>query len=174
MISTVEQDSGSIMRRVSRLFSDRRGSFSSLRMTAMIDMIFLLLIFFLLTANFRLDEGFLPVELGEVQAAGQRFGRIEPLVISLSAVQDGCAVSIGTGSGVLIRHGAEQVELSSLAEALRGVMADQKRSPKDPVEIICDPQIRWDSLTKVYDLLFGMGISDITFHMTNDYYDAAE
>jgi len=56
----------------------KRRSFG-LRMTAMIDVIFLLLTFFVLTAKFRPPEEFLGLAMGASSTATTNFGIIEPL-----------------------------------------------------------------------------------------------
>jgi biopolymer transport protein ExbD len=64
-------------------------------MTPMIDVIFLLLTFFVLTAKFRTPEQFLPIHLATADAAVEHFGPIEPLIISISGAEGGCLVEIG-------------------------------------------------------------------------------
>ena len=55
----------------------RRRRRFGLRMTPMIDVIFLLLTFFVLTAKFRTPEQFLPIHLAVADAAVEHFGPIE-------------------------------------------------------------------------------------------------
>jgi len=59
----------------------------SLRMAPMIDIIFLLLIFFLVAAKWRPAESFLPFKLPVGAAGNQAVVRPEPLVIEISATQ---------------------------------------------------------------------------------------
>ena len=53
-----------------------------LRMVPMIDVVFLLLVFFLLTANFRSKEGFLPAELPR-HVVHAEVMELEPLALRL-------------------------------------------------------------------------------------------
>jgi len=54
-------------------------------MAPMIDMVFLLLIFFLVAAKWRPQEDFLPFQLPLAHAQEQRIGKPEPLMIHISA-----------------------------------------------------------------------------------------
>ena len=73
---------------LSRLGNARRRCFA-LRMAPMVDMVFLLLIFFLVAAKWRPEEDFLPFQLATAQAQDARLGRPEPLVIQIRATQTG-------------------------------------------------------------------------------------
>ncbi len=77
----------------------RRRNGAGLRMTAMIDVIFLLLTFFILTAKFRVPEQFLGVVLAAAHSSEQSFGVVEPLVINISESNGDCVVGIGIGGG---------------------------------------------------------------------------
>jgi len=155
----------------------------------MIDVIFLLLIFFVLTARFRRPEQFLPFTLAQTDSSAEAQGLVEPLVIHLSGLADGrCRVTIGaavagteaagTGSTAGMRTGpagagAEVVlaaeptaeQLERLAQRVGEVMQRQKRTVADPVSLECDDNVAWDHLVKVYNLLFAMGIHNIAFPM---------
>ena len=76
------------------IFPGRKSSFT-LRMAPMIDMVFLLLIFFLVAAKWRPKENFLPLQLPTAHAQDTTLGRPEPLIIHISAKQTGCQVQIG-------------------------------------------------------------------------------
>jgi len=139
---------------------------AALRMTPLIDMIFLLLIFFLVTANFRPDESFLPIQLPAAQAQGLRLGIPEPLVISIFAIENGCEVQIGSSKTVEINTQSQQADLNLLVRRISNVMRAQKRTVADPIEIVCQSDVKWEHLVRIYNVLFGMGINDITFCMT--------
>lgn len=162
----VAVQSGGIQQMVSERLCARSGSRVKLRMTPMIDVIFLLLIFFLVTANFRPDEGFLPIRLPTAQADSIVLGRAEPLVVGVFASQDGCRVQIGSAAAVQIQNQTQDVDFTTLAQQIFDVISAQKRTTSDPVEIVCQSQVEWQHLVKVYNILFGMGVSDITFCMT--------
>jgi biopolymer transport protein ExbD len=135
-------------------------------MTAMIDVIFLLLTFFVLTARFRTPEEFLPIHLPTADAAVQKFGIIEPLEIDISADQAGCVVRIGQLETVRIEAGRGAEGLAAFANELTNILSRQKRTTGDPIEIRCAGEIKWDHLVKIYNVLQAMGINDITFRMT--------
>lgn len=137
-------------------------------MAPMIDVIFLLLTFFILTARFRVPEQFLPINLpNEVQARSA--GVVEPLILDIRADRDGCAVRFGpqgrAGESV-IRAASVDADLAALVGKTVEVLKAQRRHVGDPVEIICSDEVTWDYLVKIYNVLYAMGINDITFAMT--------
>jgi biopolymer transport protein ExbD len=132
----------------------------------MIDVIFLLLTFFVLTAKFRMPEQFLAIHLPGAEAGVERFGPIEPLIISMSGAEGDCLVQIGRLETVRI-EGAHYAEgLIEFANKLTEVLRVQKRTVSDPIELRCGDEVRWDDLVKIYNVLQAGGISDITFQMT--------
>ncbi len=143
----------------------RRRSFS-LRMAPMIDMIFLLLIFFLVAGKWRPDESFLPLRLPGAQAQTTTVGKVEPLIIRISKARQGCEVEIGRCCTVRIEDADVEADLVSLIEQMNRCMLDQKRFASDPVEIVCDGAVKWDHVAKIYNVFFGVGLTDITFRMT--------
>jgi len=151
----------------------RRKRRLGLRMTPMIDVIFLLLTFFVLTAKFRTPEQFLAIHLPTAEAAVERFGAIEPLIISISGAETDCAVEIG-GLESLRIEGAHYADgLVGFAGKLGDVLSLQKRTVSDPVELRCSEDVRWDYLVKIYNVLQATGISNITFQMTGQSDDIA-
>jgi biopolymer transport protein ExbD len=149
----------------SRIFPGRRSRFT-LRMAPMIDMIFLLLIFFIVAGKWRPRENFLPFDMPAAQAGSQQFGRPEPLMIHIFATQTGCQVQIGQFYTVQIEDSRLAADLTVLMEKIRQTLLDQKRFATDPIEVICAPQVKWDHVAKIYNLFFGTGLTDITFQMT--------
>ena len=148
-----------------RVFSNRRRPFT-LRMAPMIDMVFLLLIFFLVAAKWRPQEDFLPFQLPLAQAHEQRIGKPEPLMIHISATQTGCQVQIGQSDAVQIENQTIEANLAVLMEQIEKCLLAQKRFATDPIEIVCAPEVKWEHLTKIYNTFFGAGLTDITFRMT--------
>lgn len=136
-----------------------------LRMTPMIDVIFLLLIFFVLTARFRIPEQFLGSVLPKDEKPEQRAGVIEPLVLYISGTDDGCVVEIGSAARVVIRDEARDEGIANFANKLADVLIAQKRTANDPIEIECEDDVEWDYLVKIHNVLYGMGIDDVTFDM---------
>jgi biopolymer transport protein ExbD len=149
-----------------RLFASRAGA-PRLRMAPMIDMIFLLLIFFLLTARFRPMENFLPLQLEVGGPAAGQSGLVEPLTMYISPADDGCRIRLGRDLTVSILEVSPETGLALLTDNLEIGLREQKRNISDPVEIVCGGAVKWQHLARIYNVLFGMGITDITFRMTD-------
>ena len=143
----------------------RRHPFA-LRMAPMIDIIFLLLIFFFVAAKWRPTEDFLPFQLSAVQAQNLTIGKPEPLIIHISTIQTGCKVQIDRLQTVQIENETIEAYLAVLMEKMKNCLLAQKRFATDPIEIVCAPEVKWDHLAKIYNMFFGAGLTDITFRMT--------
>jgi biopolymer transport protein ExbD len=143
-----------------------RRSKAGLRMAPMIDMIFLLLIFFLVAAKWRPKEDFLPMQLATAGFGVRTAGKPEPLLIQISQGNTGCQVQIGSSYTVDIPAQNPEAGLASLIEKTRQCLLDQKRYATDPVEIVCAPDVKWENLARIYNVFVGIGLTDITFQMT--------
>lgn len=135
-------------------------------MAPMIDLIFLLLIFFLVTAKWRPQEGFLPLQLAAARAGDDQVGRPEPLEIHIFATPNGCQVRIGQAEAVQIDDRTIEADLAKMIEKIEACLLAEKRFAADPIEIICSGEVRWEHLAKIYNVFFGAGLTDITFRMT--------
>ena len=151
---------------ISELLSKSRCRSFSLRMAPMIDLIFLLLIFFLVSAKWRPQEDFLPFQLPTAQGQSQGPARPEPLEIYIFAAETGCQVQVGRDHTVQIENENIEANLIALMEKISAYLLEQKRYAEDPIEIICDAQVKWEHLAKIYNLFYGAGLTDITFRMT--------
>lgn len=138
----------------------------ALRMAPMIDVVFLLLLFFLVAAKWRPAENFLPFQLPGGQSARQSVGKPEPLVIYIFATERGCQIQIGQLRSIQIEEENTEANLAALMEEMRLCLVTQKRVASDPIEIVCDPEVKWEHLAKIYNTFFGAGLTDITFAMT--------
>ena len=147
------------------VFAGRRQNFS-LRMAPMIDVIFLLLIFFLVAAKWRPEENFLPFKLPAAQAQDNVVGKSEPLEIIISATTNGCNVQIGRFEPVGIEEAQIEAGLAVVMEKLQKCMLEQQRFVSDPVEIVCADRVKWDYVAQIYNMFFAAGLTDITFVMT--------
>ena len=137
-------------------------------MAPMIDVIFLLLIFFLLTARFRPMENFLPLQLNlSSPAEAGRAALVEPFMVYISPAENGCEVRLGRDTSIDIAQTEPEADLAFLADELTAALQQQKRTAGDPLEIVCDENVEWEHLARIYNVLFGMGITDITFRMTD-------
>jgi len=135
-------------------------------MAAMIDVIFLLLIFFLVAAKYRPQEDFLPFKLPVASASDQAGVKPEPLMITVAPAETGCLVEIAQLDTVTIDDDNTEVGLALLMEKMRDRMVIQKRFATDPIEIICDPRVKWQHTAAIYNVFFGAGMTDISFRMT--------
>jgi len=147
------------------VFASRKSSFT-LRMAPMIDMIFLLLLFFLVAAKWRPEENFLPFQLPVAQAQSHGLVKAEPLIIHIFATQAGCQVQIGQLYAVQLEDQTIEANLIELMGKMKDCLIAQKRFISDPIEIVCDASVKWEHLTKIYNIFFGAGLTDITFTMT--------
>ncbi|MBW8001038.1 MAG: hypothetical protein FVQ80_03345 [Planctomycetes bacterium] len=155
----------SMQTRIVKSISERREPFS-LRMAPMIDIIFLLLIFFLVAAKWRPQESFLPFQLPTAQADMATIAKAEPLLVYIIATETGCKVSMGQTETIEIQDQSIEENLAALMEKMKNTMIEQKRYTSDPVEIICQPDVKWEYVSKIYNVFFGAGLTDITFTMT--------
>lgn len=146
----------------------RPGGGMGLRMAPMIDIIFLLLTFFVLTVRFRVPEQFLPITLPSA-AMAREIGIVEPLVINILADEGNCVVQFGENASageVVVRSEEIDGDLANLYGEVVAVLKSQKRHVGDPIEVVCSDDVKWDYLVKIYNVLYAMGINDITFAMT--------
>ncbi len=162
-METAENES--IQRNVFERLSAGRRSFT-LRMVPLIDMVFLLLIFFLVSGKWRPEENFLPLQLAAAQGQSCNTGRPESLAIHISAAETGCWVQIDHFHTVRIEGERIEQDLTELMEEMKKCMLAQKRFATDPIEIVCGPEVRWEYLAKIYNVFVGAGMTDITFTMT--------
>ena len=160
----------SIQQKVLGYLRSRQRKRLSLRMTPMIDVIFLLLTFFILTARFRTPEQFLPIMLPTAPTDGTERGIIEPLAVRLISIENGFVAEIGTAESaadITIKDSTLEQDLVEFTRIFAKVLGEQKRIASDPIELQCDQTLKWDYLVKVYNILYAMGVSDITFSMTD-------
>ncbi|GAI50485.1 unnamed protein product, partial [marine sediment metagenome] len=108
----------------------------------------------------------MPFQLPTAHPQHQTIGKPEPLIIHISATHSGCQVQIGQLHTVQIENENIEADLAVLMEKTRDCLLTQKRFATDPIEIICDADVKWQHLAKIYNLLYGAGLTDITFEMT--------
>lgn len=132
----------------------------------MIDVVFLLLIFFLLAANFRQREGFLPAELPQSVTRAEQM-EMAPLEIWLESQADGsCEIQIGLEQRFVIpstEMAQESGAFGLLSERLSQTLANQKRSRRDPIKFMPSGSTRWDHVVKAYDALWQLNLEQIIF-----------
>ena len=148
--------------------NSRSRRYFTLRMAPLIDVIFLLLIFFLVAAKWRPQEDFLPLQLPAARAQSIRYGKPEPLLIYIFAADIGCNVRIGQLETISIKNQSIEKDLLTLLDKMKSCMLAQNRFVTDPVEIISAADVKWEHLAKIYNLFYGSGLTDITFQMTGE------
>lgn len=149
-----------------RIFRQGRKNVT-LRMAPMIDVIFLLLIFFFLSAQWNSEERFLPFNLPAAAASELPLIKAEPLLIHISNHEDDCIVQLGRNTVVKIKRSGIERDLAFLIDSLNKVLREQGRYISDPIEIICDDEVKWDYVAKIYNILYGAGLTDITFQLND-------
>ena len=138
----------------------------TLRMAPMVDMVFLLLLFFLVAVKWRPQEDFIPFNLPAAQGASATLARPEPMQIYIQATAGGCRVDIAQIQPELINEQTMETDLAELMEKIKYVCIEQKRLADDPVEIICEPDVKSQYWVRICNVLYGMKMTDITFTVT--------
>jgi len=135
-------------------------------MAPMIDMIFLLLIFFLVCAKWLPQEKLLPFSFPTAHAEQLPLVKPEPLTISIKPLADGCTVQIGKTNNIQIKNETIEHDLTALLDELNNVLTAQHRYVTDPIELTCDQRVKWGYFARIYNVLYGTGLTDITIIMT--------
>ena len=139
------------------------GSVGQLNLTSMIDVIFLLLIYFVITANFSVDEGVLTAQLPQGTSAPPPLDELplEKLVIELSVpAADDTAAVITRGRRRYV--GVEELQ-ADLAAQRRG----PGRSPTalyeadHPVLIEPAPGVRWQHTVDAFNAVVAAGYTRV-------------
>jgi len=137
-----------------------------LRLAPLVDVVFLLLLFFIVVAKWRPQENFLPFQPTTAQAGQPILGRVEPLHVAIRAAEGGCDVEIAGAYRLAVRDATLDKNLAALVSNFAAVMSEQRRLAGDPMEITCESAVKWRYLARIYDLLYAGGMTDITFNMT--------
>ena len=149
--------------------SARGGESVGFRMLPMIDVLFLLLIFFLITARFHSPESALPFRL-PAAVADVVPGKTLPLEINIAMINGKVALKINDTKDLAVTVELSEAnldqDLTRFTNELAAILPKLHRSAGDPVELICDDKVAWLYVAKVYNLLYGMGIQDITFGLS--------
>lgn len=118
-------------------FRSREKPVKSLEVSAMIDVVFLLLVFFMLTLNIAALEG-----VHEVEAAGRGPGQIveiPELVVQLSADDDGSLAEVRL-NGRLLGHGDDGVKL--LQQEVTELCASLGSEASQRIQVSLQPDYR--------------------------------
>ena len=136
-----------------------------LRLTAMIDVVFQLLIYFVVTASFALDEGILTTQLPTGSGTGSAADmKKRPLTVVLTSVNDSVGYRVKIeGSNFAPRNFAQ------LSDELRIMMRDPAKGlngpypPDNPVIIRPQAGVRWTHVVNAYNAAYRAGYSNINF-----------
>jgi biopolymer transport protein ExbD len=149
------------------LRGDRERARISLSITPMIDVVFQLLIYFLLTAGLVAKErnlrAELPPEPVEAAAADPFALDTEPLVIRVEPSPDAARARIELPSGL-----AAPRDLAELERILRDARFDETRTgglfPADhPIRIAASPETRWEDVVGVFNAVIAAGYRSVAF-----------
>ena len=54
-------------------------------------------------------------------------------------------------------------DIDQFTTELKNLLKEQKRYYSDPVELYCRDEVEWLYIARIYNVLFGLGMSDVTF-----------
>jgi len=149
-----------------------------LSITPLIDVVFQLLIYFLLTAGFAVNERHLRTESAAEAAAPARQRLAleeEPLRITLTRGAGGASISVGGALGLARARGAERpADLAALARFLEGAMLGDgvklgvgrdggALTAEHPVRISADGDVPWEDVVRVFNTVVGAGYRSVAF-----------
>jgi len=152
------------LKKRSSTFTRPRSSGIRLQMVPMIDVVFLLLIYFLLTANFRTQEDFLPAQLPQQAQAAAGSLVFDPLAIYLDSTSDDtCLIQIDSPQGGVSVSLPADADFSTLQKQLETILAAQGRTTQDPIKLIPTGNTKWHHFVKAYGCLWQIGAKNIIF-----------
>jgi len=145
----------------------RPKSIQEMNLTSMLDVCFLLLVFFLLTASFTMGEGYLPADLpqppppDEEASIGIKIPE-QPIIITLRSLGDGA---------VVIQVSTPSEPPSSFAELRHQLKALQNRPDNpfgvykktDPIIIKPDGIVSWEHVIDAYNQCVAAKYENINF-----------
>jgi len=132
----------------------------SLNLTPMIDIVFLLLFFFLTVSRFQAAEGMLPAQLPAQKSATAALIPRTPIRIRFLAnpnQSDMCKVTID-------RFNESPLSISILSGALTKIRNDAPGFDRDtPVHLLAGDDIPWDHVVNAYNAAMAAGYEKIFF-----------
>jgi biopolymer transport protein ExbD len=156
-----EKDISGFHQTVMAGFGSHRRISMGLRMTPMIDVIFLLLTFFVLTAKFQETEQLLPVFVGHPSSESVS---VQNEVLNVVVQTDGIGCTISVQDHPLIFL-TDRNPSQSLLKLARDVERTLEKTGRVPIELYYDDAVPWDTVVKVYDVLYALGADNITFRI---------
>jgi biopolymer transport protein ExbD len=133
-------------------------------MTPMIDVTFLLLIFFLCTLRFRSLEGklaaYMPRQHGPVAEPSVH---VEPLLVRIDVAEPGDPARAGGGPLRSLRYRVGPLETRSLAEVEARLAYQRAADPDRPVTLAPGEGVLHGEVVRVLDAALSAGIEGVTF-----------
>lgn len=129
------------------------GEEMELQMTSMIDVVFLLLIYFVITANFVIDEGTILATLpGNASDQMDPDDLDPPKIIQLRSTDDGVTYTLTVDGRPVDGVAGLYAEMNA---------ANMKKN--DPVQIKPEPNIRWQHVVNVYNACVRAELEQVGF-----------
>jgi biopolymer transport protein ExbD len=125
----------------------RQQADTELRMAAMIDIVFLLLVFFVMTFRIVPQEGDFNVDAGKTSSRGSEMDQQIPLQLRLSADSEGRLSELSLNGRVL----SSRTELQPLLLSL----ADDGSLQSQSLLLACDYDLAYDEVIKTLDVVTG-------------------
>jgi len=156
----------------SRMRDPRQRARAALSITPLIDVVFQLLIYFLLTAGFVVNERHLRTETVPEAAAAQRSTLAleeEPLLISLARGADGASISVDGALGLARARGSERpADIAALSRFLDEALLSEDRAggaltANHPVRISAVGEVAWEDVVRVFNAVVGAGYRSVAF-----------
>jgi Biopolymer transport protein len=145
-----------------RLKYAKRPPIVQLSMTSMIDVIFLLLIFFVCTANFNRIEALMKTELASSGVTGGGVAVADPVLLN----SDRAAIKILYENNAF--HWQIEGRKGQSLRDLQAVLVQIARAKDDfPVILSCDENVPIEHWLDVIDACRQVGLSNISFALTN-------
>jgi biopolymer transport protein ExbD len=132
-----------------------------LRMTPMIDVIFLLLTFFVLTAKFQEPEQILQLDVSKPTTSTLADVGV-PLKIVIEKGVVGFLLKVGSKPEIMLN---EQEPADALLLLAKKAQESLEIDGSQAVELYCQDAVPWDIVVKVYDALYALGLRNITFRV---------
>ena len=133
------------------------GEDMQLQMTSMIDVVFLLLIYFVITANFTIDEGTLLATMPGNSAQDQPQDDLDPPVnIEITSADDGvtCMISV---------KGQRFTSATAVAGHLIGQVQGGRMKKDDIVQIKPQGHVRWQHVVNVFNACVSAELENVGF-----------
>ena len=133
------------------------GEEMQLQMTSMIDVVFLLLIYFVITANFTIDEGTLLATMPGNSAQDRPEDQLDPPVnIELTTSGDFVTYRIRV-------DGQEPSNASELAAYMKNRVAIGQMAKDDIVQIKPQGEVRWQHVVNVFNACVSAELENVGF-----------